>query len=73
MQHFPRLASLLSNATGAADEVACPILFAKRAIGDGRIAWQGLRAGMPIACKEAKIVAGAYHTRLFFTNGFPAS
>jgi len=34
---------------------------------------QGLRAGMLLAYKEAKIFPDAYHTRLFFINGMPAS
>jgi hypothetical protein len=38
-----------------------------------KAARQGLRAGMPLAYKEAKIFTAAYHTRLFFTNGLPAS
>ena len=38
-----------------------------------RRARQGLRPGMLLACKEAKIFPDAYHTRLFFINGLPAS
>ncbi|MFL6719770.1 MAG: hypothetical protein ACJ8G3_25785 [Burkholderiaceae bacterium] len=33
----------------------------------------GLRAGMPLAYKEADIFPDAYHTRLFFNNGLLAS
>ncbi|WP_194713171.1 hypothetical protein [Noviherbaspirillum soli] len=56
-----------------ADPGGEPVSSTKLSKGDFPPARQGLRAGILLAYREAKIFPGAYHTRLFFINGLPAS